>query len=103
MASNYKSWRLEYEELQRRLKSEIDELKAHHTKEELDKRFFINFGCINFCSVERGHEIALALIYHSMRMAENPSAHKITDSEPYSCYHLTKCTCGYSEACDSSD
>ena len=92
MANSYKSWRQEYEERQRALESEVNELKAHYTKDELDKRFFINFGCINFCSEERGHEIALARIYHFMCMAENPSAHKITDSEAYSCYHLTKCT-----------
>lgn len=49
------------------------------------------------------HEIAIAREYHNRRMKDFPNDHKIREEEPYRCYHKTVCTCGFSEACDSSD
>ena len=32
----------------------------------------------------------------------HPEKHAVATKEPYSCYHVTECTCGFKEACDSS-
>ena len=85
------------------LKLELDELKRSSTEEELNRRFFKNFGCINFMSDEFYHELNLARLWHEEQMKLHPEQHKLESSEPYRCYHVTQCKCGYKEACDSSD
>lgn len=98
------NWREEYEAEQKRLNHEIDEmLTTDCTPEDLDKRFFKNFGCINFQSKEFFHELGLARIWHARQMKLCPEKHELHNTEPYRCYHQTSCSCGYSEACDSSD
>ena len=32
-----------------------------------------------------------------------PEEHDLHEEDPYRCYHVTKCKCGFQEACDSSD
>ena len=85
------------------LKLELDELKLSSTEEELNRRFFKNFGCINFMSDEFYHELSLARLWHEEQMKLHPEQHKLESTEPYRCYHVTQCKCGYKEACDSSD
>ena len=85
------------------LKMELDELKFHETEEDLNRRFFKNFGCINFQSKEFYHELGLARLWHDEQMKLHPEKHAVTSNEPFRCYHETACTCGFKEACDSSD
>ena len=46
------------------LKLELDELKLSSAEEELNSRFFKDFGCINFQSDEFYHELGLARLWH---------------------------------------
>ena len=85
------------------LKHELDELKLSSTEEELNRRFFKNFGCINFISGEAQHEFDLAQMYHKYWEKLIPEFHDTHEEEPMRCYHVTKCKCGFSWACDSSD
>ena len=96
-------YRKRYEEEQRKLNAELDELVKTCSPEELDKRFLRNFGCVNFQSDEFFHELGLARIWHSRRCKENPAGHDVRRYDKYRCYHVVECTCGFSEACDSSD
>ena len=92
---------MKYDKVQ--LKLELDELKLKNSEEDLNKRFFKKFGCINFQSDEFFHELNLARLWHEEQMKLHPEQHNLIFEEPYRCYHVTKCQCGYSEACDSSD
>ena len=85
------------------LKLELNELKLKNTEEELNKRFLKNFGCINFQSDEFFHELGLARLWHAEQRKLHPEKHEVSSKEPYCCYHVTECTCGFREACDSSD
>ena len=85
------------------LKIELDELKLHGSEEDLNIRFFKDFGCINFQSDEFFHELGLARLWHAEHMKLHPERHAVTTKEPYRCYHETVCKCGFKEACDSSD
>ena len=85
------------------LKMELNELKFHETEVVLNRRFFKNFGCINFQSKEFYHELGLARLWHAEQMKLHPEKHAVVSNEPFRCYHETACTCGFKEACDSSD
>lgn len=91
------------EERARKLDEELEKLKQTVSEEELCKRFFKDFGCINFASDEFIHELSLARRYHAYHLAKHPEAHEMRDYERYRCYHVSECKCGFSEACDSSD
>lgn len=92
----------EYEEKQRKLGLELDELAKTCTEAELDARFFKNFGCINFKSDEFFHELGLARLWHKRQIENHPDKHKVEYATPFNCYHETFCKCGFKEACDSS-
>lgn len=96
-------WKAKYEEEQRKLVAELDELIKSNKPEDLDKRFFKDFGCINFKDAAFCHELGLARLWHSMRHAAHPSQHEMRSYDRWTCYHVTECTCGFAEACDSSD
>lgn len=85
------------------LNLELIELKQKFSEDELNKRFLKNFGCINFQSDEFFHELGLARLWHEEQMKLHPALHKLEFTQPYRCYHVTQCKCGYKEACDSSD
>ena len=53
-------YREEYEAKQHKIETEVRNLMAVEKLEDLDKRFFKNFGCINFISEEVQHEFDLA-------------------------------------------
>lgn len=93
----------EQEERQRKIEAELDELERTTSEDDLKKRFFKDFGCINFQSDEFFHELNLARRYHARQEKKHPKEHRLEFTEPFRCYHQTKCTCGYAEACDSSD
>ena len=97
------SWREEYEAKQRKIETEVRNLMAVERLEDLDKRFFKDFDCINFIDEEVRHEFNLACQYHTIREAAEPGFHDTHEEEPMRCYHVTKCKCGFSWACDSSD
>lgn len=82
---------------------ELEELIDTCNIEDLKKRFFKDFGCINFKSDEFFHELNLARAFHEWDMKINPKDHKISKYYRYRCYHVIECSCGFSEACDSSD
>ena len=84
------------------LKLELDELKLHGTEEDLNRRFLKDFGCINFQSDEFFHELGLARLWHAVQLMLQPEQNAITTREPFRCYHVTECACGFKEACDSS-
>ena len=96
-------WKEEYEAKQRKIEAEVSHLMAVEKLEDLDKRFFKNFGCVNFIDEEKQHEFDLASKYHEIREAAEPGLHDTHEEEPMRCYHVTKCKCGFSWACDSSD
>lgn len=85
------------------LSNELSELLDTNNTEDLKQRFFKDFGCINFKSDEFMHELELAREYHEWDMKINPKDHKISKYDRFRCYHIIECTCGFSEACDSSD
>ena len=90
---------------QKAIKAEVEQIidRNPNGKELLDKRFLRNFGCINFISDEARHELELAREYHRLMKATYPEGHDEHEEEPMRCYHVTKCKCGFQEACDSSD
>ena len=96
-------WREEYEAKQRKIETEVRNLMAVERLEDLDKRFFKDFDCINFIDEEKRHEFDLASKYHKIREAAEPGLHDTHEEEPMRCYHVTTCKCGFSWACDSSD
>ena len=91
------------EEQRKVLGAEIAELAKACTPEDLDKRFFKDFGCINFRDDEFFHELGLARRWHAMQQAAHPGQHELKQYDKWRCYHVTECKCGFSEACDSSD
>ena len=95
----------EYNEAQRKLSNELDQLEASTPEEDLAKRFFKNFGCINFRDDEFFHELNLARMFHARHMKRHPEAHPggIVETTPYTCYHQFTCACGFKEAYDSGD
>ena len=97
------SWKEKYEAKQRKIETEVRNLMAVERLEDLDKRFFKDFDCINFIDEEKQHEFDLACQYHTIREAAEPGLHDTHEEEPMRCYHVTKCKCGFSWACDSSD
>lgn len=103
MKMTYDERMKQYEEEQRKLKAELEQLLVSEPLDVLKKRFCRNFGCINFCSDEFAHELRLARLFHGVITKADPDAHKLTETEPYRCYHKTSCRCGFSEACDSGD
>ena len=92
-----------YEERLQKLQNETNELIKTVPEEELVKRFFKNFGCINFQGEDFCHELGLARCFHKYHMEKYPALHDLKEYEKYRCYHVTTCKCGYEEACDSSD
>lgn len=100
-------WRAKYEAQMKADEAEVKKLMADpaNTPEVLKKRFLRNFGCINFKSDEWMHELELARAYHRIliRLPEEAGKHKSFSREPYRCYCETGCSCGFCEACDSSD
>ena len=48
------------------------------------------------------HELGLARLWHAEQLKLHPEKHAITTKEPFRCYHVTECACGFKEACDSS-
>lgn len=93
------------EELDQAIEDEVTSLMNTMSVEDLKKRFLRNFGCINFKGTEFCYELALARAYHD-RLCNDPAhkdEHQRFSREPYRCYTITGCSCGYSEACDSSD
>ena len=96
-------WKEECEAKQRKIEAEVSQLMAVEKLEDLDKRFFKNFGCVNFIDEEKQHEFDLASKYHEIREAAEPGLHDTHEEEPMRCYHVTTCKCGFSWACDSSD
>ena len=96
-------YREEYEVKKRKIEAEVSHLMEVEKLEDLDKRFFKNFGCINFIDEEKQHEFDLACQYHTIREAAEPGLHDYHEKEPMRCYHVTTCKCGFSWACDSSD
>lgn len=85
------------------LLAELDQLIEDFTMAELEKRFFKNFGCINFQSDEFMHELKLARAFHDFHKRLHPELHDLHEYEKWRCYHVTTCKCGFEEACDSSD
>ena len=85
------------------LKLELDELRLKFTEDELNKRFLKNHGCINFQSDAFFHELGLARLWHAEQAKLHPEQHTTRNYDKWRCYHVTECTCGFSEACDSSD
>jgi len=96
-------WREEYEERQKKLIAEVDALWENGGEEQLAKRFFKNFGCINFVPADVEHELGLARTFHDFHKKLHPEMHQMTETEPYRCYHVSRCKCGFCTACDSSD
>ena len=96
-------YREEYEAKQRKIETEVRNLMAVESLEDLNKQFFKNFGCINFIDEEKQHEFDLACQYHTIREAAEPGLHDTHEEEPMRCYHVTTCKCGFSWACDSGD
>ena len=102
-------WKEEYEAEQAKICKEMDEIIAkaksagHEALIALDRRFLKNFGCINFKSDAFYHELDLAREYHRRCILEFPEKHQQYEAEPYRCYHVTGCSCGFREECDSSD
>ena len=96
-------YREEYEAKQRKVETEVRNLMAVESLEDLNKQFFKNFGCINFIDEEKQHEFDLACQYHTIREAAEPGLHDTHEEEPMRCYHVTTCKCGFSWACDSGD
>lgn len=96
-------WREEQEERNRKIGAELYTLVKSEAEEDLNKRFFKNFGCINFRSEEFFHELFLARAYHAHHAKLHPELHDLHETTPYSCYHVTKCKCGFREECDSGD
>lgn len=93
------------EELDQAIEDEVTSLMNTTSAEDLKKRFLRNFGCINFQSTEFRYELALARAYHA-RLCNDPAhkdEHKRFSYDRYSCYHVTGCSCGFQEECDSSD
>ena len=99
------SWKEDYEARQRAVKEELDVLVREYMNkpEELDMRFLKNHGCLNFKTEAEMHEVELARAWHKICMEVDPEEHDLHEEEPYRCYHVTKCKCGFQEACDSSD
>ena len=101
------SWKEDYEVRQREIKDELDALAqrfgSRDKLEELDKRFLKDHGCLNFKTEAEMHEVELARAWHKICMEVDPEEHDLHEEEPYRCYHVTKCKCGFQEACDSSD
>lgn len=93
----------EYEERQKKLIAEVDKLIEDCSMEDLEKRFFKNFGCINFRSDEFFHELNLARVFHRFHARLHPELHNLHEETPYNCYHVTKCKCGFCEEYDSGD
>lgn len=96
-------WREEQEERDRKIKAELYTLVKGEAEEDLNKRFFKNFGCINFRSDEFFHELALARAYHAHHAMLHPDLHAMETTHPYRCYTVCKCKCGFQEEVDSSD
>lgn len=98
-------YREEYEAKMKKIRAELEQIidQNPNGKEDLDKRFLNDFGCINFQSDEFFHELDLAREYHRCMKKAYPEEHEVHGYDPYSCYHVTKCKCGFSEAYDSSD
>ena len=92
-----------YREQLLKIQLELCELHNSCTKQQLDDRFLKNFGCINFKSDDFIHELDLAREYHRQLIEKYPNEHRLTLHQPYRCYTVTSCKCGFSEACDSSD
>lgn len=93
------------EELDQAIEDEVTSLMNTTSAEDLKKRFLRNFGCINFQGTEFSYELALARAYHA-RLCNDPAhkdEHKPFSREPYRCYHVTGCSCGFQEECDSGD
>ena len=93
------------EELNQAIEDEVTSLMNTTSAEDLKKRFLRNFGCINFQGTEFCYELALARAYHT-RLCNDPAhkdEHKWFSREPYRCYYVTGCSCGFQEECDSSD
>ncbi len=93
----------EYRARQRQLNEELDFLESTMAEDQLEKRFLKNFGCINFQNEEFFHELGLARVYHARHMKKYPGMHEVRTHEPYRCYHVTECKCGFAEAYDSGD
>lgn len=96
-------YREEYEAKARKIRAEVDELMRTTPEAELKQRFLKNFGCINFESEEFYHELNLAREFHHRLEAAHPDEHDTHTYDRWTCYHVTECKCGFSEACDSSD
>ena len=96
-------YREEYEKQQAVLRKELDTLLKTEDQKTLEKRFFKNFGCINFREEEFMHELGLARLFHDWHAKLHPELHDKHEKEPMRCYHVTTCKCGFEEACDSSD
>ena len=94
---------MDWSERKKLIAAEVSDLVLKFGYEDLDKRFLKDHGCRNLMSDEEMHEVSLAREYHNQRMKDFPNNHKVREEEPYRCYHKTVCTCGFSEACDSSD
>lgn len=93
------------EELEKAIEDEVTSLMNTTSAEDLKKRFLRNFGCINFKGNDFYYELTLARAYHA-RLCNDPAhkdEHKHFSYEPYRCYHVTGCSCGFQEECDSGD
>jgi len=85
------------------IEEEMNTLIIHYPQEDLEKRFFKNFGCINSKSNDEMHELKLAREFHERHKKLHPECHDEHEYEKWRCYHVTTCKCGFEEAADSSD
>ena len=92
-----------YEEYHKKIVAEVNALIENVGHAELEKRFFKDYGCINFRDDDYMHEVNLAREYHRQHTELFPHLHDKHEIQPYNCYHQTVCKCGYSEAYDSGD
>lgn len=94
---------MDWEKHMKEIKDEVTALAKVTKKADLEKRFFRDFGCINFLDDAAMHEVELASEYHRRHMKVLPELHDEHVETPWRSYEKTVCKCGFSKACDSSD
>lgn len=94
---------MSWEQIVKTVSDEVDRLMATCSEDELAKRFFKHFGCINFKDEKFTKELYLAREFHKRHMAAHPAQHDLRCYDKWRCYEVTECTCGFNEECDSSD
>ncbi len=97
------TWLEEYNTEKKRINDTIDFLLKTNGVEDLKKRFFKDFGCLNGLGEDSMAEFMLARNFHARIAKLNPELHDEHETTRGRCYHVVSCKCGYSEECDSGD